>query len=378
VLALLFAVFFLSQYINKVSLFYIGLNITQFTTVLVALYSITLIFNLKIRLDKYFLVSIFAVLSILVVYIIYGVAYQGEEKLLKVSPFILSIPVAYSLVTKKILNIFYVYILLLAILFFILIFLDIDLLLRSIFNGSRGMYLVSPLNISSVGLISSLLCYGIYKSNPYKKIYAILALIFFMASLVGGSKGPMVAYFVSVLLLHSHFENNKYKVFFKMAIFIVGVLSVLLILSYNDILLAERLLGANNGNNEFSFNTRSFLYIESLNNIFDRYLFFGAGVDTFKNEFIGYRYPHNIFIELAYEVGFLIAVAFYLLTLYVFIRARLTSRHVITSTLLVYLIVESFFSHNLSFLKNILLLYFILIWLQTKGRWKYFDKRTLD
>jgi O-antigen ligase len=307
-------------------------------------------------------------------YFVYSYYYDSLDKFIKVIPFLFTIPLAHYIINKKLLNKFLFYLVLFSTISLGLILSDFELVIKSVLGATRGLYEVSPLNISSLSLLSSLalLLIGLDRKN---KLFLLLSVCFFILSFIGGSKGPLLAWIISLFFYFFISTTNKFKFIGKIgfvSIVVIGIINILLLF---ELKLVERFVGLENSNNSTSISQREELYTYTINEILDKYTFFGAGVDTFQENFYGkYTYPHNIILELAYEIGIISTIILILILLLIFVMNKLYKQNYIYLSILIYLIIEAQFSHDLSFLRNIIFIYFILFWLSIQN--KYNNRRT--
>lgn len=363
----LVAIFFISQYINNL---FENINITIITTAAVSVLSlIYILFSLnKLKKVKKDFVLIFsAILFLSITYFLYSYGYKGLDKFYKVIPFILTLPLAHYIVQTNSEELLSKYIVLVSIVGLGLILSDIELVIKSVMSATRGLYDVSPLNISSLGLITSLICLQIYFKNK-SYIYLVLSLVMFVLSFIGGSKGPLVGFFVSIILYFFISSRNKIFFLFKSLIFIGALYAFLMILVSNEVKLAERFVGVDGTNNETSVSERQASYSWTYSKIINEHIIFGSGVDTFKNEYSYGSYPHNILLELAYEIGLISTLFIMFVFIFILIFNKLYKVDYIYFPLFVYLFIEAQLSHDLSFLRNIVFIYFILYFIEKKKR----------
>ncbi|MEQ3443407.1 O-antigen ligase family protein [Pseudoalteromonas sp. BZP1] len=193
----------------------------------------------------------------------------------------------------------------------------------------KSIYLSLPFYLC----ISILYAVNFFPKN--KLLYSIIISINLIAVLISGARGPLLGLFISLFIL---FIVN-FKTLIKGALFrffyIVPI--VFFVFSYifeggdsSVYMMLERtiarmeLLFTGGGS---SVSERLYALKEMYNVGFDNFssVLFGKGLGTFGMEVYGvdsYYYPHNVFLELAFEAGIITLTIFLLFIFIVLYKAR--------------------------------------------------------
>lgn len=167
----------------------------------------------------------------------------------------------------------------------------------------------------------AIICCAYKYMKKNRSIYIITGLFFFMVAVLTASKGPLLAILVVLSMYYFHNENNTTKKMKVGFILFVGAIGILIAFQFitNEVILYR-----------FSFKTavqnapgyRVDRYIYTIKNILSA-PFRGNGIGQWGHaywqqykvnlDYIDYAdYPHNIILEICYEMG-LIAVLLFLL-----------------------------------------------------------------
>lgn len=155
----------------------------------------------------------------------------------------------------------------------------------------------------------------------HRFVFLVFVLLCLLYMFLSGSKGPLIAYVVSVCVLMVEKKSD-----FAVVVFI----SVMALLAYEYILLQnipiDFVLQRYSGENLGSFDTRYETYNIAVDGYLKSDLFgilFGNGVGDFSVLHYGRDmrdYPHNIFIESLYETGFIGALNYVLCIMYPIVK----------------------------------------------------------
>jgi len=344
---LIYAIFLLSGDIKGILPIYGLDNIPNVTLVSMFIISIFILFNYKLFKsfsgESYFLVML---ISLLYLFIFISLLYTSSSQyafLKTVSYSTLIISFILPLMTKNfdtkkfmIIFSFITYALTLCYLNFFLSYLDgsldIDLQQEQI-KLISGMYLT--LSYSN-GII---ILYYFFRKESFnlRFIFAVMGIVFLL--LLGG-RGPLIFVIIIVLFfyikqLFLFFTDIKLKRYTVITIFLLLMMTILSLLLFNstdstrfNIDLIDRtlkrleiLIGGDSANERM-------YYIQFALNWIDKSPLFGYGVGSFGYELTGIDqrlYPHNIWIEIWFELGILALVTFLLfeaIVLYIILKLK--------------------------------------------------------
>lgn len=360
------SLFFISQYINSI---FSSVNLTMLVTIIMILIVVVYVLNLTfaakyisyIKKDLIFLMLALGLLCFS--YFIYSYFFDSYYKFSSVIPFVLTLPLAHYIVKNNNELLFLKTTLIYIIIGLILIFSDFELVLKAIQSATRQNYLISPLSLSSISLIGSIISLILYLRSK-SILYFFLFLSMLVSAFAGGSKGPFLAFILAISFYF--FISSKYKSFFivKSVAFVSFIYLLLVIATSYEIKIAERLYNLNTSNNQYNNDVRKELYQNTFMKIFTENIIFGEGVDTFDNFEVDY--PHNIILELMYEIGFFNTFLILFIFGSIFFLNKLYKVDYHYVTLFIYLFIEAQLSHDLSFLRNILFSYFMLYFIDKK------------
>ena len=180
--------------------------------------------------------------------------------------------------------------------------------------------------IWSQSLGVGIICYAwlLYQSKKfYYIIYVPLIVLTIAYMFLSGSKGPLLALFMTFLI--SSF-------FFKRVAFYYMLIISTVIYSFNYILSSylpyDFLIQRYNISGSGSVSSRLYVYkitLDAYSNFDFLGLLFGAGTGSFAFHFGGHdvrHYPHNVFVEILYEGG-MVGATLYLVCLFVPIFAAI-------------------------------------------------------
>lgn len=207
-------------------------------------------------------------------------------------------------------------------------------------------------------------------------IYRIIISIFFLGALMAsGARGPLFS-FILILILFLFYNRFKFKIpRIKTVVFLIIVFSVFASYSVMKLDLntlfertIDRIVNIRTNASALDRIVRADFVIDTID---AKHLFFGYGFGSFGQEFSGVdarSYPHNIILELLFELG-VIGVILYLLFLLPIIRAVIKSRQFISSALFLYVTLNSLKSLSLSDSRVLFGFYSIIliIYLQKKS-----------
>jgi O-antigen ligase len=236
-----------------------------------------------------------------------------------------------------------------------------------IFYGDDGLNNNGVPDYLALGiLLSSGLLLSINKSGI---LWSAKKAIYFIAILLLAARGPLVS--IVIILFFGFFWNRTNKVNFKTIVYFIVILAGLLYFG-NGLLsrLNQRLEGIsdNNSNNFSSIGTRFSLFEKG----FDYFIsspIVGIGYGSFGKEITGFEdriVPHNIFIEIGSELGFigLFFFVFLMIYVYLYVKFKWKKNDDISSslvTLIIFLILQSISTTYLSDSKALFLWVSILI-----------------
>ncbi|MBE3128823.1 MAG: O-antigen ligase family protein [Actinobacteria bacterium] len=197
------------------------------------------------------------------------------------------------------------------------------------FHGAFGLDYLATGRIIGIAILAVISLFFVTKYKLYKFILLLIIGLFIFNVLVSGGRGPLIALVSSIVFLFIYLGINLLKIrrkkfvinkrnfriilfmllFFVLASFIVMYFSDYFLTIFHRLSLLENLEGS-------SIETRLKLYNTAINSIknFPRNIV-GLGIGGFSVVYNGYDaprgiYPHNIFLEIASELGFLALCAF--------------------------------------------------------------------
>ena len=236
-----------------------------------------------------------------------------------------------------------------------------------IFYGEDGLnenvipdYLALGILLSS-GLLLSLNQSGILWGA--KKTVYLISIILLAA------RGPLIS--IVIILLFGFFWNRRNKVNFKTILYFIVVSSGLFYFGKGLLSrLLERLEGiSDSSSNSFSSVGARFSLFENGIDYFISSPVLGIGYGSFGKELTGFEdriVPHNIFIEIGSELGFigLFIFSYLIIHIYLHVKFKLQKNNIISVTLvmlIIFLILQSISSTYLSDSKALFLWVSILI-----------------
>lgn len=202
-----------------------------------------------------------------------------------------------------------------------------------------------------------------------KKVYFILSVIFGSAILWSESKGPFLATTIS-LIFYTFYRSKRYV---QITVFILIILIFLLqnnILSYLEELLNDtrfssiiRLISGDLSNKDSgSITIRQDMLTESFK-LFNDHPFFGIGLGNYHSYTIyDFFYPHNVHLEIFMECGVFIGLIYIIFVLLSFIKGTK-----IIKTLMLFFIICSSLSGDITYLRFLLALCLISYSLDTNS-----------
>ena len=210
---------------------------------------------------------------------------------------------------------------------------------------ARGMYL-------GVSLSNGIICLYYFfnkSSNRYKFLFVCISFLFII---LAGGRGSLIATFLIILFylilrLFLNFKTLKLKknIFFSLIVFSI----IILVLFFNNLDLINRTmlrLGMLIGGDSAS------VRMEYLNFAFEKINdspIFGFGIGSFGIEYTGMdiqEHPHNVFIEIWFELGLLSILLFLFFNLIV-LRSIIESKYYWCLALYVYLFFDMLKSSSL-------------------------------
>lgn len=170
-------------------------------------------------------------------------------------------------------------------------------------------------------------------TNKQSKIKFIVGGGYLIMAIMTGSKGPVFALAIGILLLSkSFFYSHKVLLISILIVVCSTVTFFLTFLGSNELVILDyvnnRFLGDSSSN---SVNSRLDLYLMAINGILDFSLFefmSGKGVGAFGYLYTGkdeIMYPHNILLEGIYELGIIFTGVFFSFLFYLMLSIYLCS-----------------------------------------------------
>jgi O-antigen ligase len=205
------------------------------------------------------------------------------------------------------------------------------------FHGALGSNYLAVGRISGIAIFSALQFFIVIRQKLYKFCLIFIIGLAIFSMFISGGRGPLVAFISSIVLLIIYLGINLLKVkrnkfvlnkrnlkvlsyivlLFILALFIVIYFRKYFFTMFYRMMLLESSEGA-------SIKTRLQLYSAALNSIknFPRNMV-GLGIGGFSVLYLGYDvrlYPHNIFLEIASELGILAFFSFVFIIYRSFVR----------------------------------------------------------
>ena len=235
------------------------------------------------------------------------------------------------------------------------------LLYRNVFGlESRDdrFFLNGPIVFGWIMGLNAILSFVLFQS-AHKRIYLLTATIFVGATLLTGSKGPLVAVMLAVAVLALRWAHRPSTWLFM----IFGGLSVFASASFVSLdnlerfQALERLVAGETSDSDYgSVGTRYDAWRDSIN-MFLEHPIFGVGLGNWNN-FASNKidYPHNFIMEILSEMGIFGIFSFSILLLYIIIKSDLLGR-----IILFYFMICMSFSGDLSYYRFMIALPLALI-----------------
>lgn len=190
--------------------------------------------------------------------------------------------------------------------------------------GSRdGRFFINgPITYGWLMGIGATIALFLYQQS-HKKRYLIYLALFIAMCIVTGSKGPIISFIFSGTVFLFYFFRSKRVLMlaFSVALGVVGASHYLTIETLGRFAALFRLLyGQVEEQDGGSIGARTIAWAESIS-IFDSHTFWGVGLGNWENyASIKIVYPHNFFLEIASEMGFLGLTAFTLVISVLFLN----------------------------------------------------------
>ena len=229
----------------------------------------------------------------------------------------------------------------------------------SILQNLSNDYIVTSAIISTTLLLFSIYYFMTINKSYIKNIFLILIQLYLLIIVFSlGAKGPLVALFVSyvVLFLYLAAPQNKsfnFRKTIKYFIYLACIVSFLLLIDYEQFRVVERFDDLIvNSDTQFDLGGRVWLNLTALN-MWEESPITGKGIGsfglyTYNQDFRAY--PHNIFTETMAELG-LIGLIWLIAIFYVTLRMVPRSddiTFVIPYIVFIFALIMSQFSGNLS------------------------------
>lgn len=188
--------------------------------------------------------------------------------------------------------------------------------------------------------ISSLLCLDVQREGA-RNVYIALAVVFLIALIWTGSKGPIIGYAIGVTYLITS-GGRYYRLPFVVAAFwLIGYVALVNDLLPDRFLVFERIISGTLLASDFgSVGVRQLMWMESFE-MFWQYPLFGLGLGNWASNSIlssqlgeGIVYPHNVVAEILSEHGLVGFVLFAVLFLVVYKSAARLGRCIFITMLI--------------------------------------------
>ena len=202
----------------------------------------------------------------------------------------------------------------------ILIFVDFDKIIENSLYSTNRYRIDEQVNSNTIavffgiGTIISLYNYKVLKGiSRFFLLFSTIAFIGF--SVFNGSRGNLISIIFSIVLVEILYASNNNKAYLKYLTFIIVFLLVIINTGFFKNLIEHNYFISSRFLSEESYvslDERFLSYRLVLSNI-DLKIFLGNGIGDFGNLLTGTdttAYPHNIFLEILYELGFIIFSVF--------------------------------------------------------------------
>jgi len=205
------------------------------------------------------------------------------------------------------------------------------------FHEALGSNYLAVGRISGIAILSALPFFFVIKQKLYKFCLLFIMGLFIFSMFISGGRGPLVSFVSSIVFLLTYFGINSLKIkrnkfvvnkrnlkvlsylvlFFIFALFIVMYFRNYFLTIFSRMMLLENLSEASTETRLELYNTAVIFIKSSPRNIV------GLGIGGFSVLYCGYDvrlYPHNIFLEIASELGILGFFAFVFIIYRSFVR----------------------------------------------------------
>lgn len=258
------------------------------------------------------------------------------------------------------------------------------------YNGISSFTLNSRLQLGEINtiwlsrLFGEVLIIGLILMNKRLLIKYILMLIFILLMITTGSKGPLISFFISIIVVKLFSVNIKkvnyniiIKKYFNIMFFLIALILFIKYVFFEMFDLNFLLSRFSLVSSEANYGEYSRINLaQSAINYFVLNPLFGNGLGSFAVMHSGYdirEYPHNIILELLSELGIigLFLLMFPILNITISFLKRLKSGSeilILTSALFLFYMINSMFSGDLGF-SNIKLFFFMGLLNSMLSRW---------
>ncbi|WP_318311069.1 O-antigen ligase family protein [Flagellimonas crocea] len=222
-----------------------------------------------------------------------------------------------------------------------------------------GVHPITFSQLIGIGVILSFLKYiskdGFLSfGKRFDRFNIAFLLVFLVVLILSKTRGVMLASIISILVYFSFFKIVVKKRFLKLIsiISLAGLVALIFSLDFESIF--NRIL---NASKDASIQERIELYSNSILTPLEKPIGIGAGAFEFYEK-VGF-YPHNLFLDLIVQFGFLGIILFLFLTLIILILVldtynnRLNKFKVVLFALLVYFLIETMFSFTFWMYKGV-------------------------
>lgn len=339
----------LSPYLNN---FFQNINTSLLTTILIIPLSMSGYIGIN-RKNKFFYTVFVIIVYIITIYAAYA-QFGGLNKFVKILGIIFVPGLALYLYKKNIIDLFFKILRNCCVAAIVYAFIDYENLIRALITGSRSVYSINPLNIGN--LASFILLITIYTriNGERKKKDAIFFGTGILGVIASGSKGPLIALIISailILILNSQRLLTTKKVLIFILVSTILILGVFIL--KDEFQIISRLIDLKSGNNSSSVSIRQAMYSWVIGEISTKPLLIGHGIDVFSQNYFYGTYPHNIILELAYEVGLISAIVVFIPIIYCMLKLLILTKNK-AAYFAIFLFIVSQFSHDVTFIRNIL------------------------
>lgn len=338
-----FVLFLLSGTLKTFFLYFsipTGFDLTILTSIILGFLILYDLYKNKyrIRYNNYIIYASIAMISIFYV-ILLSFTYSSSDKYIyeKTIQFITLIIAFFSpILLKNFSAIFFLRILLTVIIIMSVIYLPFFLKSYDIFIHDykhildMKEYSIYQSYLTMGYLMGLALIINIFSNFYSKKIKLLVSLFLFSSLVITGARGPII-FFLFVLLLFSFFnvKNIKKKTIKNLTLLIIPIVVILVVFNdrINSIETIQRSFERLIALTDYTSDSASTDRLERFNFVFEKldakHILFGYGFGSYGYEKYGVdvrSYPHNIFLELLFELGIVALIIYMILLLIIFLK----------------------------------------------------------